>query len=48
MDAEIIREFVERIIVHQVEKVDGHRQPFQIIYNCIGAVNLPHIIEKTA
>jgi DNA invertase Pin-like site-specific DNA recombinase len=42
LDAEIIREFVERINVFQSEKVDGHRQQrIQIIYNCIGAVDLP-------
>lgn len=42
LDAEIIREFVERINVFQAEKVDGHRQQrIQIIYNCIGAVVLP-------
>ena len=42
LDAEIIREFVERINVFQAEKVDGHRQQrILIIYNCIGAVDLP-------
>lgn len=42
LDAEIIREFVERIIVFQAEKVDGHRQQrIQIVYNCIGAVDIP-------
>lgn len=42
LDAEIIWEFVERINVFQAEKVDGHRQQrIQIIYNCIGAVDLP-------
>ena len=44
LDAEIIREFVERINVFQAEKVDGHRQQrIQIIYNCIGAVDLPDV-----
>lgn len=28
LDAEIIREFVERIILFQAEKVDGHRQQY--------------------
>ena len=42
LDAEIIREFVERINVFRAKKVDGHRQQrIQIIYNCIGAVDLP-------
>lgn len=42
LDAEIIREFVEKIIVFQPEKVDGHhQQKIQIIYNCIGALDIP-------
>lgn len=42
LEAEIIREFVEKIIVFQAEKVDDHRQQkIQIIYNCIGAVDIP-------
>ncbi|OCN06374.1 recombinase [Erysipelotrichaceae bacterium MTC7] len=49
LDAEIIREFVEKIIVFKAEKIDGHRtQRIQIIYNCIGAVELPSKQEKTA
>lgn len=49
LDAEIIREFVERIIVFQAEKVDGHRQQrIQIVYNYIGALDIPSKIEKTA
>ena len=47
LDAEIIREFVEKIIVFKAEKVDGHRtQRIQIIYNCIGAVEIPRKHEK--
>ena len=49
LDAEIIREFVEKIIVFKAEKVNGHRQQrIQIVYNCIGAVELPNEHEKTA
>lgn len=49
LDAEIIREFVEKIIVFKAEKIDGHRvQRIQIIYNCIGAVELLSKHEKTA
>lgn len=49
LDAEIIREFVERIIVFQAEKVDGHRQQrIQIVYNYIGALDIPSKTEKTA
>lgn len=47
LDAEIIREFAKKIIVFKDEKVDGHRtQRVQIIYNCIGAVELPSKQEK--
>jgi hypothetical protein len=46
---EIIREFIEKIIVLKAEKVNGVRtQRIQIIYNCIGAVELPETHEKTA
>lgn len=42
LDAEILREFVEKVIVYQAEKIDGRRtQRVQIIYNCIGAVEIP-------
>lgn len=47
LTGEIIREFVEKIIVFKAEKVDGHRQQrIQIIYNAIGAVEIPN--EKEA
>ena len=49
LDAEVIREFVERIIVYKAEKVDGQRQQrIQIVYNCIGVIDLPALHEKTA
>lgn len=49
LDAEIIREFVDRIIVFTAEKVNGRRQQrIQIVYNCIGAVDLPANKEKMA
>ena len=49
LSAEIIRDFIERIIVFQAEKVDGVRtQRIQIIYNCIGAVDFQKMDEKTA
>ncbi|MDO4568648.1 MAG: recombinase family protein, partial [Clostridia bacterium] len=49
LDSEIIREFIEKIIVYKAEKVDGVRtQRIQIVYNCIGAVNIPKTHEKTA
>jgi site-specific DNA recombinase len=43
LDAEIIREFIDKIIVFKAEKVDGRRtQRIQIFYNCIGAIDLPN------
>ena len=40
---EIVKEFIYRIIVHQAEKVDGHRtQQVEIIYNCVGAITIPN------
>ncbi|MFR1726348.1 DUF4368 domain-containing protein [[Clostridium] hylemonae] len=49
LNAEIIREFVDRIIVFKAEKVNGRRrQRIRIVYNCIGAVDLPASKEKTA
>ncbi len=49
LDAEIIREFIDRIIVFKTEKVNGRRmQRIRISYNCIGEVNIPEEDEKTA
>ena len=42
LDAEIIREFVEKIIVYKAERVDGHRvQKIKTIWNCIGEFQTP-------
>lgn len=42
LDAEIIREFAEKIIVYKSERVDGHRiQKIKIIRNCIGEFQTP-------
>ena len=47
LTGEIIRKFVEKLIVFKAEKVDGHRQQrIQIIYNAIGAVEIHN--EKEA
>lgn len=49
LDAEIIRQFIEKIVVYKAEKVDGSRQQhIEVIFNCIGAVELPKPQEKTA
>lgn len=49
LDAEIIREFIDRIIVFKTEKVNGRRmQRIRISYNCIGEINIPDEDEKTA
>ena len=51
LTAEIIRTFVERIEVQQPEKVPGTRtkkQTIAIIWNFIGAVDIPEETKKTA
>jgi hypothetical protein len=49
VSAEIVRDFIEKIIVYKAEKINGVRaQRIQIIYNCIGAVNFQEQNEKTA
>lgn len=48
LNAEIIREFVEKIFVYKAERVDGHRvQRIKIVWNCIGEFNTP-LNEKSA
>lgn len=48
LDAEIIREFVDKIIVFKAEKVNGKRQQkIRIYYNCIGAIDIPKMESKT-
>lgn len=38
---EIVREFIYKIIVHEKQKVNGHRtQAVEIIYNCVGVIEL--------
>lgn len=49
LDAEIIREFINKIIAFKAEKVNGRRQQkIQIVYNCIGTIDLMQQNEKTA
>ena len=50
LTAEILREFVEKVYVHQAEHIDGKKiQKIRIVYNCIGEFNPPiKIREKTA
>ena len=44
---EIVREFIEKVIVHEKQKVDGHRtQTVEIIYNCVGVI--PSFTQKQA
>ena len=43
---EIIRSFVDRIIIHEKRKENGHyRQDVEIIYNFIGAVEFPDFVN---
>lgn len=50
LTAEVLREFVEKVYVHQVEQINGKKiQKIRIVYNCIGEFNPPiKIREKTA
>ena len=51
LTAEIIREFIEKIYVHQSERIDGQKvQCIRIVWNCIGEFTPPSItdIEKSA
>ncbi len=43
LNAEIIRTFVEKIIVYEAEKIDGIKtQRVKIVYNCVGTVSVPN------
>lgn len=47
LTAEIIREFIEKIYVHQMERIDGQKvQRIRIVWNCIGEFTPPAITEK--
>ena len=49
LNAEILRTFIEKIIVYEAEEIDGERrQQIKIIYNCVGAVTLPKTISISA
>lgn len=42
LNGEILRTFIEKVVVYEAEKVDGEkRQRINIIYNCVGAVKVP-------
>ncbi|MBR6533056.1 MAG: recombinase family protein, partial [Clostridia bacterium] len=42
LNAQIIREFVEKIIVHRSATPEGKKiKELEIVYNCIGSLNLP-------
>lgn len=44
---EILRSFIDRVIVHEKTKVDGHyRQTVEIIYNFVGAIDKPHFADE--
>lgn len=47
LNAEIIREFVERVYVHQAERIDGRKvQRIRIVWNCLGEFSPPAKQEK--
>jgi hypothetical protein len=40
----IVREFIDKIVIHHREKIDGADvQKIEISYNCIGAIELPDL-----
>lgn len=42
LTAEMIREFVEMVIVYKAERIDGRRvQRIKIVWNCIGEFTPP-------
>ena len=44
---EIVREFIEKVIIHEKQKIDGRRtQTVEIIYNCVGAI--PYFTQDQA
>ena len=39
---EILRSFIDKVIVHEKTKIDGHyRQTLEIVYNFVGAIDKP-------
>ncbi len=49
LNAEIIRTFIEKIIVYESEKTEeGKTQRIKIIYNCVGAVTIPSTLTVQA
>ena len=47
LTAEIIREFVEKVYVHQMERINGKKvQRIRIVWNCIGEFTPPVITVK--
>ena len=39
---EILRSFIDKVIIHEKPKVDGHyRQTVEIVYNFVGAIDRP-------
>ena len=44
---EILRSFIDKVIVHEKTKVDGHyRQTVEIIYNFVGAIDKPLFADE--
>jgi hypothetical protein len=47
LTAEMIREFVEKVLVYKVERIDGRRvQRIKIVWNCIGEFTPPAVTEQ--
>jgi len=41
----MLNELIERVEVHQAEKVEGvHKQKLTIYYNCVGSIEIPELL----
>ena len=44
---EIVREFIEKVVVHEKQKIDGKKvQAVEIVYNCVGVI--PALVKSDA
>ncbi|MBO4252105.1 MAG: DUF4368 domain-containing protein [Clostridia bacterium] len=42
MTPKILRAFIDKVLIYEKQKVDGHiRHTIEIIYNFVGAVEIP-------
>lgn len=47
INPELIREFVDKIVVYQAEKINGKQeQRIKIYYNCIGTIEVEPSVKR--